>query len=364
MDRERILSQLLLLESALHVMPSVEGLVEFAQRAIQSVPGVSSVHICTAGSPRPPHESFAAICDVCGIGKKDSETIIQASCGLRDVGLLRSILLRTQLGPYGYMNLGIDDGERFAPYSQHVENVANILAVNIENMVYKKQMEKANRILQQEVAERKKVEDRIKALLREKELLLKEVHHRIKNNMSSMMSLLSLQSNALKNPESVAALREARDRMRSMAVLYDKLYRSENLREMSLKDYLPLLVDEIVGVFPNRDLVKVGNKVDDIMLGVKVLSPLGIIVNELITNAMKHAFTGRESGSINVSASAKDGRVTLIVEDDGNGIPESVDIANASGFGLQLVDMLTTQIDGAIRIERRKGTRFVLEFDA
>ena len=183
-------------------------------------------------------------------------------------------------------------------------------------------------------------------------------------NMSSMMSLLSLQSNALKNPGAVAALREARDRMRSMAVLYDRLYRSENLREMSLKDYLPLLVDEIVGVFPNRDLVKVGKKVDDIVLGVKVLSPLGIIVNELITNAMKHAFTGRESGSINVSASAKDGRVTLIVEDDGNGIPESVDIANSSGFGLQLVDMLTAQIDGTIRIERLKGTRFVLEFDA
>jgi two-component sensor histidine kinase len=262
------------------------------------------------------------------------------------------------------MNLGIDDGEKYAPYAQHVENVANILAVNIENMAYRKQMEKANRSLQQEVAERAKVEDKINALLREKELLLKEVHHRIKNNMSSMMSLLSLQSNALKNPGAVAALREARDRMRSMAVLYDKLYRSENLREMSLKDYLPLLVDEIVGVFPNRDLVKVGKKVDDIVLGVKVLSPLGIIVNELITNAMKHAFTGRESGSINVSASAKDGRVTLIVEDDGNGIPESVDIANSSGFGLQLVDMLTAQIDGTIRIERLKGTRFVLEFDA
>jgi PAS domain S-box-containing protein len=214
-----------------------------------------------------------------------------------------------------------------------------------------------------DITERKRAEDKIKALLREKELLLKEVHHRIKNNMSSLMSLLSLQSNALKNPEAVGALLEAKDRMRSMGVLYDKLYRSENLREMSIKDYLPPLVDEIVGVFPNRGLVKVETRVDDIVLGVKALSPLGIIVNELITNAMKYAFAGRESGSISVSASAKDGRVTLIVEDDGNGIPESVDIENSSGFGLQLVGMLTAQLDGAMRIERRKGARFVLEFD-
>lgn len=213
-----------------------------------------------------------------------------------------------------------------------------------------------------DITERKQREEKIKVLLLEKELLLKEVHHRIKNNMSSMMSLLSLQANALKNPEAVAALLEARDRMRSMAMLYDKLYRSENLREMSLKDYLPLLINEIVGVFPNRDLVKVGKRIDDIVLGVKVLAPLGIIVNELITNARKHAFTGRESGSINVSASAKDGRVTLIVEDDGIGVPESIDIVNSPGFGLQLVGMLAAQLDGAVWIERGKGTRVVLEF--
>jgi PAS domain S-box-containing protein len=214
------------------------------------------------------------------------------------------------------------------------------------------------------ITERKRAEDQIKALLREKEILLKEVHHRIKNNMSSMMSLLSLQSRAVKNLEAVASLLEAKDRMRSMAVLYDKLYRSENLREMSIKDYLPPLIDEIVRVFPNRDLVKVGKRIDDIVLGVRVISPLGIIVNELITNAMNHAFTGRENGLISVSVSAQAGHVTLIIEDDGNGIPESVDIADSSGFGLQLVAMLTAQIDGTIRIERRKGARFVMEFDA
>jgi PAS domain S-box-containing protein len=214
-----------------------------------------------------------------------------------------------------------------------------------------------------DITERKRAEDKIKSLLREKELLLIEVHHRIKNNMSAMMSLLSLQIKDLKSSEAVAALLKARDRMRSMGVLYDKLYRSENLQEMSIKDYLSPLIDEIVGVFPNKDIVKIKKKIGDIVLGVNVLSPLGIIVNELLTNAMEHAFKGRKDGSINVSASVKDNHVTLIVEDNGAGIPESVDIANSRGLGLQLVGMLAAQIDGTIRIERGKGARLVLEFN-
>ncbi|MCX6560730.1 MAG: sensor histidine kinase [Candidatus Aminicenantes bacterium] len=362
LDRERILNQLLLLQGTLHVMPTVMKLTEFAERATQSVPGVASVHICTAGRPRSPGPFFAAICDVCGIGKAASEAVVRAPCGLKNGGLLRSFGLRTQLGSYGAMTLVLDDESRFQPYAQHVENLANVLAINIENSAYKKQIETTNRSLVQEVAGHQRAEDKIAALLREKEILLKEVHHRIKNNMSSMISLLSLQAAALKNSEAVAALREARGRMRSMAVLYDKLYRSENLREMSLRTYLPPLIDEIAAVFPNQSSVKIETRIDDIMLGVRALSPLGIIVNELLTNAMRHAFAGRDEGSIIVSASAKDGRVTLVIEDDGSGIPESVDLANPGGFGLQLVGLLTAQLDGTLRIERGKGTRFVLEF--
>jgi PAS domain S-box-containing protein len=215
-----------------------------------------------------------------------------------------------------------------------------------------------------DITERKQAEAKIKALLLEKEILLKEVHHRIKNNMTTMMSLLSLQSKALKNPEAKASLLKAKERMMSMAVLYDKLYRSENLQEMSLSDYLPRLIDEIVGIFPNKDIVKIEKKIDDIVLGVKVLSPLGIIVNELLTNALKHAFTGKEDGTIDVFASVKNDHVTLVVEDNGVGIPESIDMNNTSGMGLELVSMLTAQIDGTIRIDRRRGARFVLEFDA
>ena len=148
----------------------------------------------------------------------------------------------------------------------------------------------------------------------------------------------------------------------SMSVLYDKLYRAENLREMSIKDYLPALVDEIIDVFPNKASVQIETRIDDFVLDVKLLSPLGIIVNELLTNAMKYAFIGRDDGLIKVSAAIKDHRATLVIEDNGNGIPEAIDIENSSGFGLQLVGRLTKQIGGTIKIERENGTRFVLEF--
>ena len=215
-----------------------------------------------------------------------------------------------------------------------------------------------------DITERKRAEEKINALLEEKELLLREVHHRIKNNMNTLVSLLSLQSETMEDWKAVAALEDAKNRLQIMSVLYDKLYRTENLREMSIKHYLPALVDEIIDVFPNKASVQIETRIDDFVLGVKLLSPLGIIVNELLTNAMKYAFIGRDDGMITVSAAIKDQCATLVIEDNGNGIPETIDIENSSGFGLQLVGRLTKQIGGTIKIERENGTRFVLEFGA
>lgn len=200
-------------------------------------------------------------------------------------------------------------------------------------------------------------------LLEEKDLLLKEVRHRIKNNMNTMMSLLSLQANEMKNPATVSALKDAQNRFQSMGVLYDKLNRTESLREMSVEVYLPPLVDEIIKMFPNSANVKIEKKIDDFVLGVKELSSLGIIVNELLTNTMKHAFVGKTNGLITVSASKIGNRVTIVVGDNGTGISESIDIEHSNGFGLMLVGTLTKQLNGTIRIERKKGTQFVLEFE-
>ncbi|MBA4419422.1 MAG: hypothetical protein C0392_16190, partial [Syntrophus sp. (in: bacteria)] len=148
-----------------------------------------------------------------------------------------------------------------------------------------------------DITEHKLAEEEIQNLLSEKELLLREVHHRIKNNMNVIMSLLSLQSGILEdNPSAVAALQDSRSRVQSMMVLYDKLYQSADFREISTKEYLTSLIDEIIMNFPNRRLVTIETHINDFILDAKTLSPVGMIVNELLTNIMKHAFIGRDNG--------------------------------------------------------------------
>jgi two-component sensor histidine kinase len=215
-----------------------------------------------------------------------------------------------------------------------------------------------------DITERKLAEEQIMCLLAEKELILREVHHRIKNNMNTMMSLLSLQADIAKEPSVAAALRDASNRMMSMSTLYEKLYRSENIQDLSISEYLPALVDEIIANIPSRITIRVVKQVDDFMLKAKTLSIIGIIVNELITNALKYAFAGRDDGIITVTATLKDNHAAISVADNGKGLPESIDFTASTGFGLQLAGLLAVQLKGTIRIERQNGTRFVLEFPA
>ncbi len=214
-----------------------------------------------------------------------------------------------------------------------------------------------------DITERKFSDEKIQNLLLEKELLLKEVHHRIKNNMNTIKGLLTLQLSAEDNPTAAASLRDAESRVQSMIMLYDRLYCTENFRELSVKDYLQPLTEEITGSFIDRAKIEIKTDIEDFILNINKLTPLGIIVNELLTNMMKYAFTGRDHGTIIMSVSMIDNHVVIKVQDDGVGIPEAVSLQNTRGFGLELVNMLTEQIGGVIRIERGEGTTFVLEFD-
>lgn len=212
------------------------------------------------------------------------------------------------------------------------------------------------------ISEKKKSEEKIKSLLAEKELLLKEVHHRIKNNMNTIKGLLTLQILSEENPEAEESLRGAESRVHSMIMLYDRLYCTDNYRELSVKDYLEPLTEEIVGSFPGCVKVKIETSIDDFIMNVRLLSPIGIIVNELLTNIMKYAFTGRDSGVISLTAGAENNRGKIVIRDNGVGIPESVNFGRSTGFGLDLVKMLTEQISGSISIERGAGTGIVVEF--
>ncbi len=213
-----------------------------------------------------------------------------------------------------------------------------------------------------DVTDRMLAEKTVYNLLNEKEIILKEVHHRVKNNMYNIGALLNMQANAQEDTAAKSVLFDAVGRVQSMSVLYDKLYRSEYTSAVSLKEYLPDLVYEIVNIFPQKKSVKIKTEIEDVVLDAKILSILGILVNELVTNSMKYAFNGKSDGVITVTVTRKEKSALIIVADNGIGIPEIVTFQSSKGFGMQLVSMLTEQINGSIEIERGGGTRFILEF--
>ena len=236
-----------------------------------------------------------------------------------------------------------------------------------------------------DISERVRAHSRIEKLLREKETLLKEVHHRIKNNMNTMVSLLSLQSGSLAAPDAVAALNDARSRFRSMEVLYDQLYRAEIQGTGRVSEYLSTLVFQVVGLFPSAGRVRVeviGEDVrppdgasratppDLVSIDVKRLSTLGLIVNELVTNAMKYGIGDRPEGAVTVGMRFPGGSVCVSVEDDGPGMPPPAHAeVRPVGFGLTMVHALTEQLGGTIAFgpgtgSRGGGTRVVLTFSA
>ncbi|PJZ45183.1 PAS domain S-box protein [Leptospira brenneri] len=221
--------------------------------------------------------------------------------------------------------------------------------------------EKLFTVILRDVSVRNLSESRIQKLLLEKENILKEIHHRVKNNMSSIFTLLTLQARAQSESSVQTILYEAAGRVKSMIVLYDKLYHSETDNTVSLQDYFPAIFNEIVAIFPKKVEVKMNILEDTIELNAKLLSSLGIILNELITNSMKHAFNETTNAEIGLKIFRADKKLYLEYSDTGIGIPPSISFENSPGFGLQLIGMLVDQIEGKISIVRQPATAFLLE---
>ncbi len=213
-----------------------------------------------------------------------------------------------------------------------------------------------------DITESKNKEEQIKSLLTEKEILLKEVHHRTKNYMNTVYSLLKLQEKDTQNPSVIASLDDAASRVRGMMILYDRLYKSDNLAGQKIKSFIPELVKDIIANFPNSKSVTAEINAQDIELDFKVLQTIGIIINELVTNAMKYAFSGKANGRIVVTVETRETAVFVEVADNGNGLPEMFDLDDSSGFGLKLVKMLVEHLSGSLHLESKDGVKFSFEF--
>lgn len=210
-----------------------------------------------------------------------------------------------------------------------------------------------------DITERRSAEIEIKKLLSEKEIILHEVHHRIKNNMNTIAGLLYLQSVSIENVSAVSALKDAHSRVLSMMLIYDKLFRSSDFNTISTGSYLPELIDGIISTFPDFDHVIIETRIDDYVLDSNALVPIGIIINELLTNAYKYAFPSKREGVIRISfMNTGDGSYEIIFKDNGVGVPESVAPGESGGFGLNLVYLLSRQMKGSVEIIRDEGSVF------
>jgi len=212
-----------------------------------------------------------------------------------------------------------------------------------------------------DVTDRRHDEEAIKKLLVEKELLLRDVNHRTKNNLNLIYSLLLIQAATTKDPLAVTALEEAASRVQAIQDLYVLLVEGGDHVALHSGDYFPRLIDGIMEG-AHHIPITVEKKIEDFVIGMRELPPLGLIVNELLTNAMKHAFTGRSEGKVTIDISKREDQATIVIRDDGVGIPESINLEKTTGFGFMMIKGLVQQIDGSISIERGAGTTFRIDF--
>ena len=212
---------------------------------------------------------------------------------------------------------------------------------------------------QQEIVERKRAQEQIRASLKEKEILLKEVNHRVKNNLQVISSLLRIQSRSIQDEKARQLFKESQSRVDSMSLIHEQLYQAKDLAKIDFAAYIEHLVTNLIHSYEITSAVRLETAVDSVFLDLDMAIPCGLIINELVTNALKYAFPHGQDGQISVYLKAdRNGRLTIVVKDNGIGLPEGFDFQQTKSLGLQLVFLLTNQLGGEITFNREPGTTF------
>ncbi|MBF0606389.1 MAG: histidine kinase dimerization/phosphoacceptor domain -containing protein [Candidatus Magnetobacterium sp. LHC-1] len=237
----------------------------------------------------------------------------------------------------------------------------------LEDLVEKRtlQLKTTNDKLHVEINERLKTEERLKQSLREKEVLLREVHHRVKNNLQIVSSLLDLQARYITNEESLEMFRDSQRRLKAMALIHEKLYQADNVERIDFRKYVENLLNHLYASYClNTDRISMNANIDECYIGLDTAVPCGLIINEIVSNSLKHAFTADVRGSINVELKVQPGNAfVLTIGDTGSGIAPGIEIKDAQTLGLRLVNALVTdQLEGSIQCETNPGTTFKISF--
>ncbi len=215
-----------------------------------------------------------------------------------------------------------------------------------------------------DITERKLAEAQIQTSLREKEVLLQEIHHRVKNNLQVISSLLDLQSQQLEEQAMLEVFRESQNRVKSMALVHEKLYQSKNFARINFAEYTESLTNFLFKAYKlNSGNVKLELDIDEVNFNIEIAIPCGLIINELVSNALKYAFPNNRSGIIRmVIRSEGNNTYTMIVEDNGVGFPIECDLNKVKSLGLQLVNVLVKQLKGTLEIDQSWGSKFQIRF--
>jgi len=202
------------------------------------------------------------------------------------------------------------------------------------------------------------------ASLEEKEVLLREIHHRVKNNLNIVSSLLNLQYDMVSNTsQAKQALKMSRDRIFSMALVHENLYQSETLSQIDMKEYIDTISNNLHNLYAAEKNITIKTDIDNITMTIEHASPFGLLLNEIITNSLTHAFPSKESGTIEVSLKSQaNGSCRLMVADNGIGLPEGLDVRNTKSLGMQLISVLSEQLNGRLTVECGGGAVFTLDF--
>jgi PAS domain S-box-containing protein len=265
--------------------------------------------------------------------------------------------VRAPEGRPRYFILVLDDiSER-----KRAEEELAMLNTGLESRVAERtrELKDANTALLNEVHQRSFAEDRLKLALHEKEILLKEIHHRVKNNLQIIISLLFLQAKKTDDPSSTSALMDSQTRVKSMALVHEKLYQSDDLGSIDFAGYLQNLVSNLMIAYgAGNRRIRVNIAAKDLSLTINTAIPLGLIMNELVSNSLKYAFPEGRDGELSIEGYAEGGTMRITVRDNGVGIPGSLDWRYAESLGLHLVQMLTRQLRGTVELSRDGGTEF------
>lgn len=246
--------------------------------------------------------------------------------------------------------------EELRKHHDHLEHV-------VERRTEK--LTQTNEQLQQEIIERQRTEEQITAALSEKEVLLRELHHRVKNNLQIISSLLDLQASHIEDETTLGVLRNSSHRVYSMGLIHERLYQSTDLIQINFADYIRTLSVDLVGSYNTEaGTVSLEFQLEETTLGIDEAISCGLIVNELVTNAIQHAFPLGEKGTIGVGLKTnREDQIALTVWDNGRGIPPEMDLFQATSLGLTLVKSLVGQLGGKIEIDRHGGTKFTVILD-